>query len=472
MATLSLAGPSYSLRNRVADAQRCINWVPVQIESGAGKGAAPGYLKQCPGKVQIADFGVEIRGLWLARGVLYAVAGAGLYRISNAWTATLLATLSSTNGMISMADNNTQLCVVAGADGYVLDLDTGLVTVLSNSTPNWRGSYTVDVIDGYGVFTEPDSYQIYTSGPQDFTALNPLDFGSAESSTGPIIAHIVKHREVLILKDRTGEVWFDAGNADGIPLSPNMGAAIEVGCLATHSLQKIAGTAFWLGRDVSGASVVFAMSAYVPQRISTHALEELLSPLTEAQLSGATAYTYHQEGLSYYALQVPGVSTTWVYELAGGIWHERAEFSAGQYQKDAAVVHAFAYGVHVVGDLAGKLYRLDTAINTSNGAPMVRERVTPHNATPGSNIKRFGSFQVDCNVGAGLSGADGKLMLRYSNDGGITWGHWRDLTLGNIGEYRARARATMLGHARDRVWSIRVSDNIRCEPVNALIDEV
>lgn len=469
MAVLPIAGPSYQLRNRRADAERCINWIPVQIESGAGKGGAGSYLKQAPGKVRLTDLGAEVRGLWVTRGVLYAVAGSTLYRIGSDWTATSLGTLSSSTGPVSMVDNNTQLMISGGADGYVYDLDAG---TLAAQGGNWRGSVRVDALDGYGVFADPASYQLYTSGPQDFGSLDALDFGSAESSPGPIVAHLVKHREVLVLKQRTGEVWYDAGNADGIPLAPNTGAALEVGCLAAHSLQKMAGVALWLGRDDRGAAVVFAMQAYVPQRVSTHALEELLGGLTEAQLSGARAWCYHQEGLSYYVLQVPGLETTWVYELAAGVWHERAEFAAGMLSQDAGVCHAYAYGVHVVGSLAGRLYRLDPTVNTNDGAVLLRERTTPHNSAPGMQWQRYGSARIECNVGAGLAGADGQLMLQYSNDGGMTWSGWRGLSLGQIGEYRTRVRATQLGASRDRVWRIRVTDDVRCEPISMLIDEV
>lgn len=472
MPALPLAGPSYQLRNRRADVQRCVNWVPVQIESGSGKGGAQSYLKQVPGKRMLATLGGAaaggVRGLRAVRGVLYAVSGDTLYRVTADGAAAALGAVGGADP-VSMAENNTQLCVAAGSAGYVYDLDT---EVLSRLVGNWRGSTLADVLDGYGVFAAPGTNQLYTSGAQDFTTINALDFASAEGSSGVVVAHLVKHREVLVLKERTGEVWYDAGNADGIPLSVNTGAAVEVGCIAPHSLRKMAGLAFWLGQDDRGAAVVFSMSAYVPQRISTHAIEELLGSLTLDQLAAARAYCYHQEGLSYYVLQVPGLPTTWVYELASGVWHERAEWVAGSWAPDLGLCHAFAYGMHIVGTADGRLCVLDPSLSTSAGGPLVRERITPHMAQPGANVRRFGSLQIDCSVGAGLAGADGLLMLRYSNDGGMTWGNERQMSLGRIGEYRTRCRATRLGSARDRVWSIRVSDDVRCEPIAALVDEV
>ena len=467
MPALPLVGTSYALRFSKADVERTINYMPVVIESGQGKGGASGYLKQVPGLRSLANLGDPIRGMVVARGALFVVAGSGLYEVSSAWASTSRGSVSGGSDPVGLAVNETQIAIACGANGYAYDLDAHTISGIST---NWRGSNRVDVLDGFGVYAEPDSSQFYLSGNQDFTSLDALDFGTAEGSTGNIVAWLVKHRELLILKDNTGEVWYDAGGAD-FPLSRNDGANIEVGCSAVHSLQKSGGVAYWLGRDEQGAAAVFSMSAYQPQRISTHALEELLEQVDD--LSGATAFTYHQDGLTFYVLNVPGLSTTWVYEVTSGLWHERAELVDGDYQPWRVTCHAFVYGLHVVGDADGNLYELDVSKNTNNGDTLVRDRITPHFAVPSLARQRVGSLQIECGVGQGIAlGAEARLMLRYSDDGGKTWGNWRLLTLGKIGQHKARARANMLGAARDRVWHIRVTDDVSCDLLSAVIDEV
>lgn len=469
MPAIPIAGPSYALRNRSADVQRCVNWIPVQIESGVGKGGQPSYLKQVPGKAAFSTLDDPVRGIYTARDMLYVVAGARLYSIDSSGVATFCGSLSSNTGPVQMADNVTQLGIVDGAGGYVLDLDTLAFAAMAG---NFRGSSQIDVLDGYGVFAVPDSAQFYISANQDFTEFNALEFATTESSIGDIVALCVKHRELILLKERTGEVWADSGGAD-FPLARNDGAALQVGCAAAQSLAVIDGAAVWLSRDVSGGIGVSAMTAYQPQRISNHALEEALTPLTEAQISGSRAYAYRQEGLSFYVLQVPGLATTWAYELRAGIWHERAEWVDGAHTQDLGTCHAYAYGRHFVGGSDGVIYSLDPGVSASGSGPLVRERITPHNAMPSLSRRRFGSMQIDCNPGLGLSdGSAGSMLLRYSDDGGMTWGNWRTLSLGAVGRYTARARATMLGSARDRVWHIRVTDPVRCEPVAAIVDEV
>lgn len=466
MPALSLVGPSYALRFGKADNERTINYIPVQIESGLGKGGAGSYLKQFPGLSLLAGLGHGVRGFCVARDVMYVVAGVALYEVSSTWAATNRGTVGG-SGIVEMSANNTQIAITSGAFGYVYDLDSK--SLFSQST-NWLGSNRVDVLDGFGIFSQPGTSQFYISGNQDFSSLDALDFASLEGSAGNLVAWVVKHREILFLKQNTGEVWYDNPDQD-FPLARNSGANIEVGCAACYSLRKIGGVAYWLGRDENGAAAVFQMSAYQPQRISNHWLEEHLQALGD--VSDAYAFTFHFDGLTFYVLQVPGMSTTPCFEVTSGLWFELAELVDGEYQPWRGVAHAYVYGKHVIGDASGNLYELDPTKNTNNGDTLVRDRITPHFAKPSMRRQRVGSIQFDCDVGQGLpSGQQARLMLRYSDDGGKTWGNWRYLTLGNVGQYKARARATMLGSARDRVWHIRITDDVTCNLLAAVVDEL
>jgi hypothetical protein len=212
------------------------------------------------------------------------------------------------------------------------------------------------------------------------------------------------------------------------------------------------------------------MSAYSPQRISSHALEEKLAGISD--LSSATAFTWHIEGQSQYCLNVPGLDTTWCYDIAAGIWWEAAEWVNGAYEPWRPTCHAVCYDMNWMGDADGDLYKLDPTYNTFNGDPIVRDRITPHSSGPAMERRRYGSIQIDCGTGLGLpSGSAPSLMLRYSSTGGKTWGNWRYLSLGAIGQYNARARATMLGSDRDRVWQIRVTDDVRVDLLSAVVNE-
>lgn len=464
MPSLPLAGPSGQLRGG-AEVRRVIGWIPVATESQSAKGGVAYYLKQAAGLRLLGNLGGPIRGLCAANGALYAAANGKLQSVSSAWSARSLGAI--VDAPASMAANQTQLSCVASANSYVLDFATSAV---SQVVTNWQGSTLVDVLDGYGVYGQPDSRQFYVSNHEDFTALDPLNFASAESSDGNLIGFIVRNRELLLMKEKTVEVWYDDATSTGFPLSRNSGANIEAGLSAARSLVKVGGVAYWLGRDGNGAGIVFSMAGYSPARISNHALEEALAALDD--LSQATAFAYHQEGLTFYVLNVPGLETTWRYEVSSGMWHEMAELVSGKYQPWRATCHAYAYGTHVVGDASGNLYALDPLVTNNAGDPLVRDFISPHAALPTLKKQRFSSLQLDCKLGQGKAdGSQALVMLRYSNDGGSNWSSWRFITLGNVGRTLARARATMLGAAFDRVWHIRVTDDVQCNPLTIVVNE-
>jgi len=61
-------------------------------------------------------------------------------------------------------------------------------------------------------------------------------------------------------------------------------------------------------------------------------------------------------------------------------------------------------------------------------------------------------------------------MLSWSNDGGESWSAERLMQMGRIGESRVRAKAYQLGAARDRRYKIAMTDGVRFELDNVLID--
>lgn len=464
MTALPLAGPSSALRTNSAEVRRVVNWEPFRIESATGKGGAQTYIKQAPGLSFLANIGTGGRALKSRSNRLFAATDGAFVEVYSDWTTSTRGALIP--GVVSMDDNETQIGVIAGSVGYAYDLTSNVLAII---TDDWPGASSIGVIDGYGVIVPPNSNHFNLTANQDFTSLDPLQFASAESSPGDIVSAIVKHRQLLLLKERSGEVWYDAGSAD-FPLARDDSAVIEVGCAAARSLCKLGGVAYWLGRDEDGTAIVFGMPGYVPQRVSSDALEEQLAALDD--VSGATAWVYHQEGQARYVLNVPGLEATWVYNVSAGLWHERGEWVDGAWTPWRAIAHAVCFGKHLVLDADGNLYEMTPSVNKYGDDVMRRCWRSPHSAAPGLSVQRFDSFEVVCDTGAGLpSGYAPLMLLRYSNDGGRNWEDWIEIPLGITGDTLARARETMLGSGRDRVWEIVVSDDVACNPVSVLVNE-
>jgi hypothetical protein len=460
---IPFVGGSYALDFRKADVQRAVNLYVSIIESGSGK--APAVLQSIPGLSLFASLGAEIRGAHEVNGQLFVVAGSGLYEISSAGVATNRGALSSSTGPVDMDHGLFQLVVVDGDNGYVLTLASNSFGRITSS--GWRGSKRVGFLNGYFLFIALDTQQFYWSAIDDATSLNALDFASAESAPDNLTAVVVDHSDVMLFGAQTTEGWRNTGS-DAI-FERNEGALMEVGCIAAFSAQKLDSTFFWLGADKNGAGTVWMANGYRPQRVSTLAVEQALQASTNLIL--AQAYCYQQDGHSFYCLNAPGLETTWCFDVKTGQWHERAELVNGAYTQIRGSCHAYCFGKHLIGADDGNVYYLDSSANTLYGDTLVRDRVSPHNASPSLTWLQFAKFLLDCIVGKGKSdGTAPSVQLRYSNDGGNTWSQWRTASLGAVGEYAIRVVFHRLGRARDRVWQLRCTDDCPFSIVNGVAE--
>jgi len=113
----------------------------------------------------------------------------------------------------------------------------------------------------------------------------------------------------------------------------------------------------------------------------------------------------------------------------------------------------------------GTLYAYDLDTFDADGKWLRAWRAIP---TGQNSLKRtiHHSLQVDCESGVGTTG-DPQAMLRWSDDGGHTWGteHWR--SMGKIGEYGKRVIWKRLGMTRDRIYEISGTDQVKAVIIGA-----
>jgi hypothetical protein len=87
-------------------------------------------------------------------------------------------------------------------------------------------------------------------------------------------------------------------------------------------------------------------------------------------------------------------------------------------------------------------------------------------------------IQIDFKTGLGLvnngtntmNAVTPQAILRYSDDGGVTFGFPIYAPMGQIGQYYTRARWQQLGCSRDRVFQLTVTDPVPANIVVAMID--
>jgi hypothetical protein len=461
-----ILGSAYVARSVNAADNRMVNLFPEVVPEG---GKEPAFLQRAPGLQFQQTVGTgPIRGLWAHQtngSDFFVVSGTGFYKLTGLTaTPTLLGTVAG-SGPVSIADNGTQIFIAANPYGYIYNEVTNVFAQITDT--DFPGAVTVSYLDGYFVFNEPDSQKIWVTQLLEGTSIDPLDFASAEGSPDGVVAVFTDHRELWVFGTDTTEVWYNAGLLD-FPLTRIQGAFNELGCAAPYSVAKMDNQIYWLGKDARGQGMVYRAAGYVGQRISTHAIEWQIQQY--ANISDATAYTYQQDGHSFYVLNFPTANATWVFDVATGAWHERAGFAGGEFTRHRADNMCNFAGNIVVGDFEnGNIYTFDLEVYADNGQPQKWLRSWRALPTGANNLTRTvqHAMQLDCETGVGLNtgqGSDPQVMLRFSDDGGHTWSneHWK--SMGRIGEYGNRTIWRRLGATmkiRDRVYEVSGTDPVR-----------
>jgi hypothetical protein len=445
-ATIKVIGPSYFLADRKSAVQRAVNLYMAGIE-GVGEDKQV-VLSSAPGLTTLVDLGADIRGSYNAGGRWFVVAGSTLYEMTTAGVATARGTLGTSSGDVSMKYGRDQLVIVDGPNGYVFTLATGAFAQITD--PDWRGSNAVDELDGYFIFVDPDTDQFYVSAIDNASAMDALDFSSADTSPDNIITHRVRKRELHLFGDLSTEIWINSGDPD-FPFARYNSTPIDVGIVGQRAVVSAADSLVWVGKTDRGSGYVYKMEGHQPVRISTQAVEEALN--TSTDLTQCSLWTYHIEGAEFVGVNAPGLETTWVYDFSTEQWHERGEYADGWTPWRVDRVTFVSAGHYAAA--GAKLYTMSDDVYSIDGAPIVRERTWPHLMAPSFEPITFRSVELACSTGYG-----GNVTLEVSNDGGFTFGPPLARSLGAVGQWMQRVRWLMLGSARDRVFRMRCSDAV------------
>lgn len=469
-------GPSYQLRSLNVDAQRSINLYPELVESQDGKNTyslvgTPGIEVFC----NLPNF--PIRGHHDCLGRLFVVAGNGLYEVFEDGTFIQRGTLLTASYYVGMDDNGLQLCIVDGDNEYIFTLADNTF-VVNPAGDNFFGSNTVSFIDGYFVFVEPASNKFFLSALNDGTSISDLDVAEKEGNSDFIVHAKNDHRQLYVFGTQTTEPWYDQGSTSSsavtFPFAPIPGVFIESGLAAAFSLVKHDNALMYLGQDARGSGIVYRMQGFAPMRVSTHAIEKIIQ--SWGDLSSAVAYSYQEEGHTFYCLNSPQGKTTVCYDSATEQWHERQFNNPGDgtYTRHRANFYSFIFNKHIMGDWQnGSLYLSSLDTYTDSGRGIHRIRISPHLF---NDLKQlfFKFFQVDMEAGVGTDGTNQgnnpQMMMSYSNDGGHTYIGERWVSMGRIGKTKARAFWNKCGSARDRVWKIKITDPVKVVLIDAKIE--
>lgn len=453
---VALTQGAYTARSLIADAQRCVNLYP---EINPEDSPFPTTHYPTPGlDLLCAAVGYKSRCTYrAANGSLYEVVGPNVYYTDSTFTRSLLGTIPNGPSQVSMSDNGLTAVIVDGsASGWTIDLGSHAFAQISD--PAFYGADFVNYLDTFFLFNRPGTNQLYISPPlwDGVEPLDPLDIAAKTGTPDPISAIAVMHREIWLLGTQKGaEVWYNAGGAD-FPFERMPGVFVDHGCAAPYSTATQDVNVCWITRDAQGQSIIVKGTNYQAERISTHAIETAMG--SYPTVTDAVAFTYQEEGHTFYQVSFPTADKTWVYDFATGQWHERVWLDGdGIEHRSRANTAAFAYGKNVVGDWAdGQLYHYDLNTGTDDGAPITRRRGFPHMVKDGKRLffRQFiAAIQTGTAAGT-MTDDEPPIMLRWSDNGGYSWGDAVPQGAGSAGQYVRQAQWQRLGMARDRVFEV------------------
>lgn len=472
MPDFGFIGGAYQAASITQNDQELINWYP-EVDATKKEGErgvialypTPGLITRVTGLNA-----AECRGLHVIPGgsILIAVVGNTLYSITTSYVATSVGTLNSAGGVVGMDDNGVAVYITDGSNRYSYTWSTGLFKIIADGAFN--GGDSCGTVDNFIFYNRPGTNQW---GCTDVGAVTSggTNLGTKIGYSDNIMGLIADHRQVLVLGEVYSERWVNVGTFP-FPFAVIPGSSIQHGLEAKSSVARLGEGIAFLASDMRGNATVaiWGASTPQPQRISTFAVETAIQGYSVT--SDAIGYTYTQSGHEFYVLTFPTADVTWCFDLSTGFWHKRAwrDPNTGVYHRHRGNCSAVFNGEILIGDYSnGVIYAYSQSTYTDNGDAIPCVRRCRHLT---SDLRRqyFHDLQIQFQPGVGIQtgqGSDPSFILRWSNDGGFTFGNDHLVKIGKAGKYKNRAIKRRMGWARDRVYEVVVTDPVYRTVVSA-----
>jgi len=443
-------------KSPVADAERTVNLVPFVTDSPAARNQV--VLYPSPGQqpyFALTDAGT--RGgfsMKVPTERSFAVVGGGFWELfpltrakirrgavlQNAFPATI-----STNG-------EGQLLITSGGAAYLYDLATNVLTLIAGLAATMGGC-----VDGFGLAFDLVSGQVRISDFGDLSVWDPTQFFARSAAPDPWQAMAVNDREIYMIGEQTGEIWYNAGTAP-VPFALSTGSLFGYGTGAPFSVAVRGGAVTWLAQSKGGGGTIVLARGPDPQAISSEAVNDALArALKTSTISDTETFCYEEEDHLYSCVSCPTAQMTWVHDAKTNLWHERGTWNAPQNRYDAwhPRTHFVAAGKHFVGERGSTVISelTDQVCVEADGGPLRRMRVGPALWAQYPELLIVDRFEVILESGlADLAGQgqDPLVALRYSKDA-KTWSYERTARAGRRGDYGQRAFFTQCGSS-EKLW--------------------
>lgn len=433
MVAIPFATQSFPSDSRPLTSERLVNlFAEIQPETAKSRL----LVRPTPGMVGLYELpDAPVRAMIEQRTELYAVAGNGLYRIATGGAVSLVGSFDpgADTVNVSMATSSSQVAVCCPPWLYVWNSQTSAFSRTGGDLP---AVSSVAFVDGFFVATEDGSGgRFWVSDAYNASVFQPLSFATTESNPDFLVRAIALRSEVWLLGNRSTEVWNSTGGS--FPFERNSGATFRRGCRARRSVAIGDNSVFWIGDDL----MVYRSQGYSPVRISTWALEQILA--RAGNVSNAVGFCINYAGHVQYVITFGLTKQTWVYDVPSGLWSER---TSGTNHWRGECAERFGPNQLIGDTLSGKIFRMDTTVNTEDGVSIIRTAVLPPIFAEG---RRAFMSRLELLMETG-TGTGSLVTLEISDNGGRTFRSFPSTDTGAPGAYSKRLIWNRLGSFRER----------------------
>lgn len=466
-------GRSYTAQSPITDVELTMN-LRVQISESKGATSDVTFYRT-PGVrawVEVPKGG--FRATFEMNGRSFGVAGDTFYEFTNpanTGTYTVRGTVlvgadpaticaNGSGNQLLITSGSTIAAAVAG-NAYVYNLLTNTLTTISTLI----GKATMGgMLNGYGLVFNYNTGTTYYSDLLDFSVFDPLDFWQRSNQPDNYRAMQVTSAGYICLPGgQTGEQWYPNGGFP-LPFALDPSGNFNYGIAAPFSIANAGGAISWLATSHDGGLCVVATPGLQPQVISDFALDQELADYTK--IDDAIGQSLQYKGQTFLRLTFPIEKVTKQFDFASKIWTDVGTWISEdeEFTYFRPVYHCYAFNKHLMGDReSGVLYELSDAFSTDvNSRDLRWLRRTPAIVQEQDCVFHT-KLALLMRVGVGNQVAPGvspQIMLRYSDDGGMTWGHEVQASIGAIGAYGTLVWFWQLGMARNRVYELSGTDPV------------
>lgn len=365
------------------------------------------------------------------------------------------------------------LCRRASSEDYLVVVSEGkaynvTLTSVTQITDVDLFTNVVDVLylSGRFVYFDGDSSQFQWSAVGDPTAIDGLDFATADEneSSQKCIGAMVLVDDMVIFMNGATEWWASVSDVDA-PFQRSPGRRYNKGILSRPTTVFLDNTIFFVGSDKQ----VYRASS-VPQRVSNFDIESLIEQVLDNQVDNITAFGATFAGHVFFVMFLPGVGT-WALDVSSGKWDEWSSWGEDRFRIQVAD------GVFLGDYENGNIYKFAVDTYYDNTDPI--EKIVSSYLPVAASHYPIDTLYLKCPRGVGVISGQGSVPvveMRFSDEEGSKFSNWQNAPLGGIGDTSDSAKAvwSFLGSARapGRLFEFRCSDPVFFAPSAVLVNEI